>query len=128
MSTRATLIYDGECGFCQGAVAWIRSRSGPDAFEFLPCQDPERARRYPAMPPEECMAAMQLVLADGRVLGGEKAIPEILKRLRGWRVLAALFRIPGTGFVARRVYAWVARHRYAISCALRRSPAGPSCS
>jgi len=126
VSTRATLIYDGECGFCQGAVSWIRARSGPDAFEFLPCQDPERARRYPEMPQAECLTAMQLVLPDGRVLPGEKAIPEILKRLRGWRILAALFRVPGTGFVARRVYAWVARNRYSISCALRRSSAGPS--
>ena len=127
MSTRATLIYDGECGFCQGAVAWIRARSGPEVFEFLPCQDPERARRYPGMSQSECMTAMQLVLADGRVLGGETAIPEILKRLRGWRILATLFHVPGTGFLARRVYAWVARNRYTISCALRRSSTGPSC-
>jgi len=127
VSTRATLIYDGECGFCQGAVAWIQPRSGPEDFEFLPCQDPERARRFPTMSREACMTAMQLVLPDGRVLPGEQAIPEILKRLRGWRLLAALFRLPGTGFLARRVYAWVARNRYTISCAVRRSPAGPSC-
>jgi predicted DCC family thiol-disulfide oxidoreductase YuxK len=79
------------------------------------------------MPQEACMTAMQLVLPDGQALPGERAIPEILKRLRGWRILSTLFRVPGTGFIARRVYAWVARNRYTISCALRRSPAGPPC-
>jgi predicted DCC family thiol-disulfide oxidoreductase YuxK len=120
MPQSATLIFDGACGFCQGAVSWIRSRSRPGDFEFLPCQDPERARRYPAIPEEECMQAMHLVLPDGRILAGDRAIPEILERLAGWKWIAALLKLPGTGFLARRVYAWVARNRYTISCALRR--------
>ncbi len=57
-----------------------------------------------------------------RILGGEEALPEILRRLKGWRILALLFRIPGTGPISRVIYAWVARNRYAISCALAREP------
>ena len=124
--TAAVVIYDGSCRLCQGSVVWLSRRALRGRFEFLPCQAAERRARFPWMEERACLEAIQLVLPDGRVLPGEKAIPEILKRLRGWRILAALFRVPGTGFVARRVYAWVARNRYSISCALRRSSAGPS--
>jgi predicted DCC family thiol-disulfide oxidoreductase YuxK len=65
-------------------------------------------------------AIMQLILPDGRLLAGDAAIPEILRRLRGWRWLALLFRLPGVEILAPRLYAWVARHRYEISCMLGR--------
>jgi len=54
------------------------------------------------------------------VLAGDAAIPEILRRLRGWRWLVQAFRLPGMELLAPRLYAWVARHRYQISCMLGR--------
>jgi predicted DCC family thiol-disulfide oxidoreductase YuxK len=86
----------------------------------LPCQAPERRARYPWMSEDACLQAMQLILPDGRVLVGDAAIPEILRRLRGWRWLAGLFRLPGVEVLAPRLYAWVARHRYQISCMIGR--------
>jgi predicted DCC family thiol-disulfide oxidoreductase YuxK len=67
------------------------------------------------------MEAIHLVLPDGRVLAGHAAIPEILLHLNGWRRLAALFRLPGMRRLAPVVYAWIARHRYQISCLLGRA-------
>ena len=93
-------------------------------FEFLPCQAAERRARYPWMGESTCLQAMQLILPDGRVLAGDAAIPEILRRLRGWRWLAQAFRLPGVELLAPTVYAWVARHRYQISCMLGRAPRG----
>src|SRR6266852_4002208 len=87
---RAVLIYDGTCGRCP----WMDERT--------------------------CLQAMQLILPDGRVLAGDAAIPEILRRLRGWRWLVQAFRLPGMELLAPRLYAWVARHRYQISCMLGR--------
>ena len=59
------------------------------------------------------------MLPDGRVLGGaDAAVPEILRRLRGWRWVAALFRLPGAGLIAPIAYRWIARNRYRISCAI----------
>ena len=117
---RAVLIYDGTCGLCRGGVSWIAGRAVPGYFEFLPCQAPERRARYPWMRDDTCLEAMQLILPDGRLLAGDAAIPEILRRLRGWRWLAALFRLPGVEMLAHRLYAWVARHRYQISCMIGR--------
>lgn len=116
----AALIYDGACPICQGGMGWVQRRALPGEFEFLPCQSPERRARFPWMSEQVCLEALQLILPDGRVLAGAAAIPEILRRLRGWRWLARLFELPGAAFFAPRLYAWVARHRYAISCALAR--------
>ncbi len=117
---QAVLIYDGTCGFCQGGVSWIARRAVRGEFEFLPCQAGERRARFPWMEERACLEAMQLVLPDGRVLAGDAAIPEIFGRLKGWRWLAPLFRAPGMSLLAPRVYGWVARHRYQISCMLGR--------
>jgi predicted DCC family thiol-disulfide oxidoreductase YuxK len=114
------LIYDGACPFCQGGMRWVQRRARSGQFEFLPCQSPERHARFPWMDEETCLKALQLVLPDGRVLAGDAAIPEVLRRLRGWRWLARLFQLPGVSYLAPRLYAWVARNRYAISCALAR--------
>jgi predicted DCC family thiol-disulfide oxidoreductase YuxK len=114
----AVLIYDGACPLCMGARAWIEGRAVAGAFEFLACQSPERARRFPEVAEAACLEAMQLVLPQGRILAGDLAIPEILARLRGWRWLAAAFRLPGAGRVVPLVYRWVARHRHGISHAV----------
>ena len=120
LTLSAVLIYDGECPICQGGVRWVRRRALPGQFEFLPCQSPARRGRFPWMSEQTCLEALQLVLPDGRVLAGEVAIPEILRRLRGWHWLAHLFQLPGAGFLAPRLYQWVARNRYAISCVAAR--------
>jgi predicted DCC family thiol-disulfide oxidoreductase YuxK len=67
-----------------------------------------------------CLEAMQLILPDGRLLAGDAAIPEILRRMRGWRWLASAFRLPGVEMLGPVLYRWVARHRYQISCMLGR--------
>ena len=114
----AVIIYDGTCGLCEGSIGWVSRRARRGEFEFLPCQAAERRARYPAMAEATCLEAIQLVLPDGRVLGGAAALPEILRRLRGWRWAARLFRLPGAGLIAPLVYGWIARHRYRISCAI----------
>ncbi|MCZ6688733.1 MAG: DUF393 domain-containing protein [Planctomycetota bacterium] len=114
--TSAVLIYDGECRFCQGGIAWVRDRAVPGEFEYLPSGSPDRIGRFPSLSNQDCEDAIQLVLPDGTILSGDRAVPEILRRLRGWRWLGLLFRLPGVGWIAPSVYSWVARNRYAISC------------
>ena len=64
------------------------------------------------------MTAMQLVLPDGRMLAGADAVPELLRRIRGWGWVASIFGLPPVRPVARRVYAWVARYRMKLSCGI----------
>ena len=112
--TAAVLVYDGACALCRGGVTWISRRVRRGAIEFLPCQSAERRARFPGMAEATCLAAMQLVLPDGRVLPGAAAVPEILARLRRWGWLAPLFRLPGAGPAASAFYRLVARHRHQI--------------
>jgi predicted DCC family thiol-disulfide oxidoreductase YuxK len=62
---------------------------------------------------------MQLVLPDGRILSGADAVPELLRRVRGWGWLASVFGLPGVTPLSRRLYAWIAARRLRLSCPLR---------
>ena len=109
------LIYDGGCPVCQKTVAWIRENMRKDAFEMIPCQSEEARKRFPFVEQAVCMQAMQLILPDGEVLSGEKALPEILKRLKRYSPAAALFDLPGSEILSRSFYRWFADNRYHIA-------------
>jgi predicted DCC family thiol-disulfide oxidoreductase YuxK len=124
---RAVLIYDGECAMCRASALWLMRRAVlRGQLEILPCRSGPRRERFPAISDEACMTAMQLVLPGGRVLSGADAVPELLRRVRGWGWLASVFGLPGMTPLSRRVYAWVARHRMRIACARARGGAPPS--
>ena len=112
---KAVLIYDGECSVCLKAVEWVRDRSLPGAFEFLSCHSEELSKQFPSIEKAACLQAMHLVLPDGTVLVGERAMPEILRRLRNYRQAAVLFGLPGAGMVSRVFYRWFAKNRGHLS-------------
>ena len=115
-----TVIYDGECPLCKRARAWLMAHALEGAFEFLPCQSDARKSRYGFMEERACMEAMQVVLPNGEVYAGDKALPHVLKRLKRWHWLAYLFRIPGVTWVSPVVYRCIARNRYALSTLISR--------
>ncbi|RJP22425.1 MAG: DUF393 domain-containing protein [Deltaproteobacteria bacterium] len=111
----AALIYDGDCPFCRAAADWVRRNAGdPGDFEFHPCRSDATRARFPAIAEADCLRAMQLVLEDGTVLAGERAIPEILARTRRYRRAAVLLRLPGAGILSRLLYRGIARRRHRI--------------
>jgi predicted DCC family thiol-disulfide oxidoreductase YuxK len=121
MMAPAVLIYDGDCAMCRASALWLMRRAlggGARDVEILPCRSADRRARFPQVDEAACLAAMQLVLPDGRVLSGADAVPELLRRIPRWRWLARLFELPGMAPLARRVYAWVARNRMRLSCRL----------
>lgn len=105
-----TLIYDGECGICQQAVALLKRWDRKQVLRFVPFQDQRRVAEFGIALPA-LAAAMHLILPDGRVYAGADAVPELLRLFPGKRWLAPVFRIPGVLPLARRVYAWIAMRR-----------------
>ena len=106
---------------CRASALWIMRRAlSGGALEILPCRSGVRQERFPQVSEAACLEAMQLVLPDGRVLSGADAVPELFRRIRRWGWVVALFAVPGVRPVARRVYAWIARNRMKISCAVGR--------
>lgn len=117
----AVLVYDADCAMCRASALWImRLALSAGALEVLPCRSSVRRARFPAITDAACLAAMQLVLPDGRVLAGADAVPELLRRIRGLGWLATVFALPGVRPLARRVYGWIARNRMRLSCNLSR--------
>ncbi len=114
----ATLIFDGSCPICASTVKWIGENEREGAFEMMPCQSDAMTSRFPEIERAACMQAMQLVLPDGKVLSGEKALPEIFTRLKRYRFAAVLFKLPGAATLSRMVYRWFADRRYRIAAIL----------
>ena len=111
-----SLIYDADCPVCRAAADWVRRNAVlPDPFDYLPCRSAETRSRFPAIAEAACLQAMHLVLADGTILAGEQALPEILLRTRRYRRTAALFRLPGAGIVSRFLYRAFADRRHRIA-------------
>jgi len=61
------------------------------------------------------LEALHLVLPDRQTLTGDKALPEILIRLRHFRRLAVLFRTPVIRLFSYAFYRLIANNRYIIS-------------
>lgn len=113
------LIYDGECGLCGFAKDWIEKNALPDRIELLPCQSPKRFEKYPMISTEKCMAAIQLVLPDKRVLEGAEALPEIMNCMKRWRWMEKILRTRFLRKISPVIYELVAQHRNLISCAIK---------
>jgi predicted DCC family thiol-disulfide oxidoreductase YuxK len=110
------LVYDADCPVCRAAADWVRRNIViPDTFEYLPCRSEETRSRFPAITEAACLQAIHLVLADGTILAGERALPEILRRTRRYRWAAVPFRLPGAGILSRLLYGAFARRRHRIS-------------
>ncbi|MBZ0110708.1 MAG: DUF393 domain-containing protein [Candidatus Scalindua rubra] len=117
MST--VLIYDAKCSLCCGCMNWIKSHSmDTDTFEFIACQSDECKSRFPDIREEACLEALHLVTPDGRILAGDKSLPEILCNLRYFRRLAIFFKMPIINLLSYFVYRWIANNRYIISRAI----------
>ena len=102
---------------CRASALWIMRRAlSRGELEILPCRSTVRAERFPQVAEAACLTAMQLVLPDGRVLSGADAVPELLRRIRGWGWAAGVFALPGVRPLSRRAYGWIARNRMKISC------------
>ena len=112
---RPVLIYDENCPICRKTARWVEGNLKGDALEMLPCQAEGARNRFPFMEKSICMKAMQLVLPNGKVLSGEKALPEIINRLRRYGWVASFFRLPGSGILSHAFYRWFAERRYGIA-------------
>jgi predicted DCC family thiol-disulfide oxidoreductase YuxK len=101
----ATLIFDGDCGFCTTAVLWLQ-RTLPRVPATAPFQwtDEEQAR------------SMVWFVAGGRRYGGAAAIAAMLRGQPnfGLRVLGWLGTVPPWSWAAEAGYRLVARYRYRL--------------
>lgn len=108
---RATLIYDGRCGFCRRWERRVRRWDRHDRIETLPFQASDLESRFSDVSREACAERIHLVDEEGRIFAGAEAAREVLRRLPGGFLWTLPFRIPGAGSLAERAYVSIA-HRW----------------
>jgi len=101
MST-ITVIFDGDCEFCQQSVTWIQQKLAVNAIAF------QTADLQPFNLTREQCAKQLYVISGSHTYAGADAIRYLLNQ-RGNKVSAILLR--STGSVGRAGYRWVESHR-----------------
>src|SRR3989337_3412407 len=109
----AILIYDDRCSLCRGCMKWVELHAiEKDAFAFIPCESEERKNLFPEITDKACQKSFHIVLPDNKILAGDKALPEVLNRLKGYRWLSILFKLPVIKAFVYVVYRWGANNRF----------------
>lgn len=110
---RATLLFDGQCGFCQASVKRLLAL---DLFGYLNPVDfhtvPNVAALHPRLSPERCKSRMQLIEPKGRLSEGFFSVRNMSLRMPLLWPLAPLLWLPGMGRLGQRAYDWVAARRF----------------
>ncbi len=101
-NSQITVIYDGECRFCQASIDWLALKLD---FAAHPFQSADLASFN--LTREEC-AKEVIAIEAVKTFRGSKAI-SVLLQARGNRLLAVL--ISASGSIGRASYRWVATHR-----------------
>lgn len=100
--SQITVIFDGECEFCQQSVRWIQRKLEITALPF------QTADLSPFNLTREHCAKQVYLISENTTLGGAAAIAFLLKH-RGNRVQSTLITISGP--IGRSAYRWIASHR-----------------
>lgn len=109
------VIYDGECGICSGQIKKLSQWDGGGRLAYLSLHDPEVARRWPDMTHDRLMQEMAVVDRRGVRHWGPEAIRYLTRRLPKLWWSAPFTHFPGSMFVMRPAYRWIARNRYRFS-------------
>lgn len=107
-----TVLFDGSCNLCRGSAARVGRYDRKKRIEFLDVNDPTVLKRLPQVKREEALLWMQAIDSSGKVFSGSDAWARIGGQLPGWKWVAWVLVVPGIHWLARKLYAWVARNRY----------------
>ena len=112
---KPVIIYDGECPFCRKQVTRFKDRDDQHAFEFVPRQAEGLEQRFPQILEGDFNTGMRLIETDGTLYAAADAVYQITRRLRGFRNLAWLYRVPVLKQICQLGYAWIAKNRYRLA-------------
>ena len=109
------VIYDGNCGICTRQVSKLPWWDCQNRLAYVSLHDPLVAERWPDMSAERLMQEMCIVDQAGRQYWGAEAIRYLTRRLRRlWWAMPVMY-FPGSMFVWRPLYRWIAKNRYRLS-------------
>lgn len=109
----ATMLYDGDCGFCSYWVRKWQKKTGA-AVIYRPYQ--EVVSQFPQVSEVECREAVQLILQEGSVVSGAHAVLKAFDIAGRLKVFHWFYEhTPLFGRVSELVYQWIAHRRLLFS-------------
>lgn len=111
--TKPTMLYDGDCGFCQRWIERWRRKTG-DRVIYLPYQS--AAAQFPQVTEAECRRAVQLIMPNGTVVSAAHAVFHTLAFAGRYGTLLGMYEhLPPFAWAAEVMYQLVAHHRVMLS-------------
>jgi lipase maturation factor 1 len=109
MSDNPLVLYDGNCGFCR---IWIQYWNQLTGNQLVYATSQDAGERFPQIPRENFGQSVQLVMPEGGVISGARAVFTTLTFAPGMAWLLWLYdHFPGFAPVSEAVYRMIARHR-----------------
>jgi predicted DCC family thiol-disulfide oxidoreductase YuxK len=105
------VLFDGACPRCRSTVALVMAADPGGAVESIDLTAVDVRTVHPALTPEACLRAMQVVDGGGRVAAGFAAVRSIGGRLPLFWPFAAVASLPGVASLGRVVYNRIADTR-----------------
>lgn len=124
------VIYDGQCRICTAQVRRLPWWDCQRRLSYLSLHDPVVERRWPDLSHDRLMQEMLIIDRRGNRHWGPEAIRYLTRRLRRLWWASPFLHFPGSMFLWRPLYRWIARNRYRLSggqacdegtCALHRN-------
>lgn len=115
----ATVIFDGDCGFCQQSVKFAKRVVKP-SVQFVAYQEIDPASF--GLTTADCQESLKFVAETKKVSSAQNAVSEMLRTAQfPWRLAGALLSLPIVNQLAGLIYRTIARNRHrlpgsAISC------------
>ena len=109
------VVYDGDCRICTAQVSKLTWWDCQQKLSYMSLHDPAVAERWPDLSRDRLMEEMCIVDTHGKRHWGASAIRYLTFRLRRlWWAMPLLY-FPGSMFLWRPLYRWIARNRYRLS-------------
>lgn len=102
--------YDAHCGLCVRLAGWVRPSLEFRGFRLVPLQTPWMLA-WLGLKAEGMFDEMKLILPDGRVIGGARAVVEIARQTWWLRPLHWIGSHPNGLKILDRGYRWIAGRR-----------------
>lgn len=109
------VVYDGQCGICNSQLRKLLWWDCQHKLSFISLHDPEVARRWPDLSHDRLMQEMVILDRHGNRHWGAEAIRYLTRRLRRLWWASPFLHFPGSMFLWRPLYRWIARNRYRLS-------------
>jgi len=109
----STILFDGICNLCNGAVKFIIKHDKKEKFRFGSLQsDSAKKLLEPYHLPTEELNSFVLI-EDGKIYLRSRAVLRIASQLDGaWKLTSAFYIFPS--FISDAVYNFVAKTRYKV--------------